>query len=371
MRVVIAPDSFGGTLSPVAAAEAMAAGWSQARPDDEVRRLPLSDGGEGLTDALLAAWPGDEAPTVHEVEVVGPAGLPVMSRHLVLADGTVVFESATACGLALLPEERRDPRNTTTWGVGQLLGMIAEHGGRRILVGLGGSATVDGGAGALSGLGWRVTVEDGSGLKVGGTDLGRVAGIAPGWVPRELDGIAIELLADVDTALLDAPRRFGPQKGADADTIAMLEQGLQVWADVVEATFDRPGLRDEPGTGAAGGLGFALAAAHGATLVPGGPTVADLVGLDEHLDRADVVVTGEGRLDAASLEGKVVGTVLERARARDLPVVIVCGSADRELAAELGRGRVEVLATAPQGIPTDPAATVRRAVAAAADRLGG
>ena len=353
MKVVIAPDSFGGTLSAPEAARAIAAGWARARPEDRLRELPLSDGGEGLLDAVAASLGGQWRTT----DVAGPLGHPRDARWLWLPDATAVVGCDEACGLAHVPEERRSPFDTTTWGVGQLLDAAREAGARRILLGLGGSATVDGGAGAVTALGYRVTVGDGSGLKIGAGDLHRVAAVAGGW-QADWSGVTVELLADVRTVLLDAPARFGPQKGADADAVARLEEALRTWADVVERDLDRPGLREQPGTGAAGGLGFGLAAAFGARFVPGIDRVAELVGLASAMEGADLVVTGEGRLDATSAEGKVVGALLERAGGT--PVAAVVGVVDGT-SAEL----VDVEAAAPGGAGPDPAGEV----ADAAERL--
>ncbi|MFO7595622.1 MAG: glycerate kinase, partial [Desulfocurvibacter africanus] len=175
MRVVIAPDGFGGTLGPRDAAAAIARGWLRVRPHDEVVLAPLSDGGEGLLDVL--AGPDDTWVTT---EVVGPLGLPVDAAFLLRRDGTAVIESARACGLALVPPSRRSPLETTTFGVGELLLAARDAGASRVLLGLGGSATVDGGAGALTGLGYRLRVADGSGLKIGGRDLGRIDRVEPG-----------------------------------------------------------------------------------------------------------------------------------------------------------------------------------------------
>ncbi len=319
MRVVIAPDSFGGTLTAREAAAALAEGWHAERPDDEVVVVPMSDGGEGLLDVVH---------TGHDIavtgEVCGPLGLPTDGWVSLRADGTAVIESAVACGLALVPDDRRTPMRTTTYGVGELIDLAVSAGATRILVGLGGSSTVDGGAGALTGLGFRLRVADGSGLKIGGADLGRVASVERGWAQVD-DDLEVELLADVEDTLDQAAPVYGPQKGATPDDVAALEQALATWADVAERDFDRPGTREVPGSGAAGGLGFGLMVGLGAVMTPGARRVADLVGLDDALDGAGLVLTGEGRLDATSTRGKVVGEVLRRAGARGVPVRAVVG----------------------------------------------
>jgi glycerate kinase len=356
VKVVIAPDSFGGTLSPRQAADAIADGWRRGRPGDEVVAVPLSDGGEGLLDAL--GTPDDRWLTT---EACGPLGHPLEARLLLRPDGTAVIESALVCGLALVEDRRRNPLVATTYGVGELLDAACDAGARRILVGLGGSATVDGGAGALTGLGFRLRVADGSGLKVGGADLHRVHAAERGWAREDWDAVEVVLLADVRTPLPDAARRFGPQKGALPDAVPRLEAGLAAWAEVAER--DLAGgrrLRDEPGTGAAGGLGFGLAAALGARIVPGADAVAELVALDAALAGAALVVTGEGRIDDTTGEGKVVTEVRRRARRRGIPTLAVAGQVTGAPA-----GLADTEAAAPGGPGEHPGAEV----AAAAERL--
>lgn len=355
MKVVIAPDNFGGTLSARQAAMAIATGWGRHRADDEVVLLPLSDGGEGLLDVLAAS-----GGRVREVEVAGPQGHPVDAPLLLRADGSAVIESAAACGLHLLPPERRTPLLATTYGVGQLLDAAREAGVRRILVGLGGSASIDGGAGALIALGYRLRMADGSGLKVGAGDLHRIARVEPGW-SADWSELEVELVADVTAPLLHAAEQFGPQKGATPAQIPQLTSALAVWAAVVERDLGAPvDLKDTPGSGAAGGLGFGLAAALGATFVAGSATIADLVGLDEALAAADLVITGEGRLDHTTSAGKVVDHVTRLARRRRIRAAAVVGQ-------HAGGGELldDVEASAPDGQVVDAAAEV----AAAAHRL--
>jgi glycerate kinase len=359
VRVVIAPDSFGGTLGPVEAAAAIAAGWRCVRPDDALDLIPMSDGGEGLLDALLAGPMADAVVNIEDV--ADGTGLSVAARWLMAADGTAVIESAEACGLSRIAEARRDPRRATSWGVGQLLDAARTAGATRILVGLGGTATLDGGAGALSGLGFRLTVADGSGLKIGGEDLPRVHAVAPTWV-ADWSGVSVQLLVDVAEPLAAAPARYGPQKGADAAGIAHAEAGLAAWRAAAEAHLGAaPMLGDQPGTGAAGGLGFGLIAGLGAVLRSGARAVGSAVGLDDALARADLVISGEGRLDATSDAGKVLGWVHGRADAAMVATAAVVG----QLAPGVGTAGRMIEVSAPDGPGDDPAAEV----AAAARRL--
>ena len=312
MRVLLAPDCFGGTLSAGQAAEALAAGWRAARPADELSLLPLSDGGPGFLDCL----PGER----HLAVVQGPLGEPVPAAFLLDGD-TAWVESAQACGLHLT--DRRDPTTTTTYGVGELVRAAAALGARRVVVGLGGSATNDGGAGLLTALGVRVLDATGADVAAGGLALARATGLAGSPAP---DGVALVAATDVDAPLLGpdgATTQFGPQKGATPGQVRDLEAALVNWADLLEDHL-AVDVRDLPGAGAAGGLGFALLAL-GATRVPGLQLVADAVGLAAAVARVDLVVTGEGAFDASSLRGKVVAGVAAAAQQEAVPCLVVAG----------------------------------------------
>lgn len=356
MRVVIAPDSFKGTLDAPAAAAAMAAGWLRVRPDDEVTLVPLSDGGDGLLRVF--------APRVvrtREVEVTGPRGRPRPGRVAVLDKDVAVVEVADACGLAWVTEAERDPLTATTAGVGDLLLAARATGAAHLLVGLGGSATVDGGIGALARLGAAVSDDVGQPIREPrALDLERVGQVRwPG--PSGWDGVRVSLLADVRTPLGEAAPVYGPQKGAAQDQVLRLARGLAHWADVVERDLT-PGcrLRNEPGTGAAGGLAFGLAAGLGAWIVDGAQWVAQSLGLQTALAHADVLVVGEGQLDATSFAGKVVGNALDIAARLGVPASAVVGRQRGP-----GTGLMHVEEAAAGGPGPDPAAQV----AAAAARL--
>ncbi len=353
MDVVIAPDAFGETLSAAAAARAIAEGWLEQRPHDQVRLIPMSDGGEGLLDVIATSddlW--------CTCEVADPLGRPI-ATHYVMRDDTAYIESARASGLALVAAEARDPLLTTTFGVGQTIADAARRGAKRIVLGLGGTATVDGGAGALTALGTRVLRDDGSGVKIGGGELASVATAVPAPTPS---WDAMTLLADVDVILADAAQVFAPQKGADADAVEQLAAGLQRWADVAERDLaSGREVRMEAGSGAAGGLGFGLRCAFGAQLVRGADVVAHLVGLDVAMQQTDIVVTGEGALDATSWQGKVVGSVCAQSPPQTA-VAAVVGRID----APVPNDRLTAIeAAAPGGPGADP----YRDVVAAAQRL--
>lgn len=331
MKILLAPDSFKGSLSAAEAAEAMAAGIRRAAPEAQCVRLPLADGGEGTLDALVAATGGRRVP----VTVTGPLGSPVEAAFglLGLSGETAVVEMALAAGLLLAPVEQRDPRRTTTYGVGELIERAAQSGARRLIVGLGGSATNDGGAGALQALG--VQFFDTAGrlmpAPLTGGELGRLGRVDGSGL--RLPSQPVVLASDATNPLLGplgATRIFGPQKGATEAIIVELEAGLTRLAACLP-----PGIADRPGAGAAGGLGAGLMAYLGAELRSGIDLVLDTIGFDAHLEDTDWVWTGEGRIDAQTLGGKAVSGVLRRASARGVPVLAFGGAVDADAARDL------------------------------------
>jgi glycerate kinase len=328
VRVVIAPDCFTGTLTAPQAAQALADGWRRHAPDDELDLCPMSDGGPGFVDALHAALGGELVPVV----VPGPLGEPVPAAIL-LHDGTAYLESAQACGLDLIPLERRDPGLTGSVGVGVLLAQARAAGARRIVVGLGGSATNDGGAGMLAGLASSLGVDVDPGLAGGGAGLrgmtaARLAGLPE--LRAAFTGIELVAASDVDVVLLGfkgASAIFAEQKGATPEQAQALDLALSDFARSLLECTDPPGaqrLVAEPGAGAAGGLGFGLLWL-GARREAGAATVAAAVGLGGRLAGAGLVVTGEGCLDWQSLRGKVVTAVAKEALELGVPAVAVAG----------------------------------------------
>ncbi len=348
MRVLLAPDSFGGTLTAVQAARALASGWSRGAPHDDVTRLPLADGGPGFVDILHASLGGDVVP----VTVAGPLGEPVPAALLCVPGATgptVYVESAHAAGLHLVPPDRRDPTVTTSFGVGELVLAARSLGAVRVVVGLGGTGTNDGGAGALAALGMASPLlrrGGGALVDVGPADVGDLAAAR-----AAVAGLDLVVATDVDVPLLGlhgASAGFAAQKGATPQQAQDLERALGRFAAVLDASGDRPAGRvlplavrgpggdtsageaggrrpaQLPGAGAAGGLGFGLATV-GARLLPGAAVVADAVGLARQVAAADLVVTGEGTLDWQSLHGKVVSAVASAAADRGVPVVVVAG----------------------------------------------
>jgi glycerate kinase len=318
--ILIAPTAFKGTIGAAEAAAAMAEGARLGAPGVDVRTLPLSDGGPGLIDAL-----GERGAHLTRVRVAGPLGTPVDARILRLGTLAVV-ESADACGLHLVPAGARDPLRTDTRGVGQLLlAAAALPEVRELACGLGGSATVDGGAGVARALGYELLAGDGAPLSAGGGALVGLARIRPPARTPVLPPVAA--LVDVESPLLGpegAAAVFGPQKGADAAGVALLETGLSRLAERIQLDLGLD-VSTLPGAGAAGGLGAGLVAFVRARLVPGSAWVLDAVHFDAALARARLVVTGEGSYDEQSALGKITGTVVRRARTAGVPVVLLCG----------------------------------------------
>jgi glycerate kinase len=367
VRVLVCPDKFAGTLSAVAAAGAIAEGWRAAAPGDHVVTRPLADGGPGFLDVLAAALGRhDRVP----VAAVDPLGRPVAGEVLVAGD-TAYVESAQACGLHLLAEPERDPRRTTSYGLGVLIAVAAETGARRVVVGLGGSATNDGGAGLLAALG--AAPVDGAGLVLpyGGAALVAVAGLSGAPVLRPVELVAA---TDVDNPLTGpagASVVFGPQKGASEADVALLDAALGRFARVLEDRLEGcpPGLAALPGGGAAGGLGAALLAL-GGRCESGIGLVRRVCGLDAALAGADLVITGEGSFDAQSLRGKVVAGVAGAARERGLPCLVLAGrvsvAEDESAAAGVTAARALVDLVGADRAMREPAAALRELAADAA-----
>lgn len=326
MRIVVAPDSFKGSLSAAGVAQALGRGLARALPGAEVRACPVADGGEGTAEVLCLNTGGRMVTR----RVTGPLGEPVEAAFAILGDGeTAVVEIAAASGLPLVPPGRRDPMVTTSYGTGELIAAAIEEGCRRVVVALGGSATVDGGLGMLEALGFRHLDESGRPVPRGGRGLARVATARrPDGTPAWWGGVEFVAACDVDNPLVGehgAARVYGPQKGATPDVVEELDRGLARLADVWKRDWGVE-VASLPGAGAAGGAGAALAAALGAPLLSGAQLVIQYSGLEEHLRQADLVVTGEGRVDFQTRRGKAPAAVAAAARRAGVPVVAVCGS---------------------------------------------
>ena len=370
MRVVVAPDKFEGSLRAGQAAEAIAAGLRRARPDAEVVRLPLGDGGAGTLEALLAAG-FERVP----VRATGPTGEPADAAIAVQGRRAFV-EMAEASGLKRLPGGRRAPLEATTYGTGELIAAALDRGARELVLGIGGSATTDGGAGMAAALGARLLDRDGAELPPGGAALLRLARVDVSGLDPRLAEARVTVASDVDNPLVGergaaavyGPQKgasesdsevldsalthfvqvleesvgpegaaavYGPQKGAGPDDVLLLDSALRRYARVLADDLGLD-LAGTPGAGAAGGLGAGAIAFLGAELRTGIELVLELVGFDQAVAGADLVITGEGKLDAQSLRGKAPVGVARAAAAHGVPVVAVAGVvevADRELRA--------------------------------------
>lgn len=314
MRIVVAPDKFKGTLSAPEAAAAMAAGVRRRDPSAEVVEIPLADGGEGTIDAICSA----RSARIERCRARDPLGRPLDAKFALLDDGRAMIESAEV-GLGRVDPGERDALRASSAGVGDLVGRAIELGAREVLVGIGGSAWTDGGTGMATALGWRFGAPDGSELPPGGGSLRDVAWAEP--PPSPTTGPVLGLY-DVDHHLLGdrgAARVFAPQKGAGRPEVEVLEAGLTKLATLL------PAAAGVAGAGAGGGLGYGIVTFLGGRLAPGFDTIADLVGLDDQLRDADLVITGEGRLDAGSLGGKVPVGVARRARRAAVPCAVIAG----------------------------------------------
>jgi len=345
MRVVVAPDSFKGSIGAAEAARALAVGWRTARPDDELIEVPLADGGEGTLAVLAATDPGSRW---HQVVVSGPGDALVRAGWLELTGRVGVVELAAAAGLPLLGQ--LTPLDAHSYGVGELIRHALDSGVLTVMITLGGSACTDGGSGLLAALGARFLDERGHPLRLGGGALSRLAAIDLASL-RKPPPAGARCLTDVRAPLLGpggAAAVYGPQKGASQDDIAILEAGLARLAQLLGGT------PSQPGAGAAGGCGYGLAAAWGAHLLPGAEWVANAAGLPKALSGADLVITGEGRYDETSLRGKVVGTVQSIATRVGVPVAVVAGSVAGALPASRMVALTE-LADSPEAAMTDPA----------------
>ncbi len=346
MRIVVAPDSFKGSLTALEVAQAVAAGWKQAQPDAVCVLVPLADGGEGTVKSLVDATNG----SLVSVQVSGPFGQPTTASYGLLgetgtAPGTAVIEMAAASGLHLRTDPKAmSPFDASSFGTGQLIKDALDRGVRTVVLGLGGSATNDGGAGMLSALGVRLLDARGSELKPGGGHLQHLESIDLTQMHPAVEQCDFQVASDVTNPLCGpsgATAVFGPQKGVGQADIAAIDAGLEHFAKVARAS-GAPDVSARPGAGAAGGLGFAALSFLHANLRPGIEVVIDAVGLRAALDGADLLITGEGRIDRQTLAGKVPFGAMRAAQAAGVPAIAIVGS--------IGPGANEVIDAGMAGI---------------------
>ncbi|TFF14382.1 glycerate kinase [Pseudomonas sp. BCA14] len=325
MKIIIAPDSFKDSLSAEGVARAIAEGLAHVWPDAQLVQCPMADGGEGTVDAVLAACNGE----LRRQPVHGPLGGTVEARWGWLADSrTAIIEMAEASGLQLVPPGQRDACSSSTYGTGELIRAALDLDAQRIILAIGGSATNDGGAGAMQALGVQLFDSNGQPLPAGGLALAGLARIDLEQLDPRLARVRFDIAADVNNPLCGpqgASAIFGPQKGATPEQVQQLDAALGHFADHCAKVLPKD-VRDEPGSGAAGGLGFAAKAFLGAQFRAGVDVVAELVGLDDAVRGADLVMTGEGRFDAQTLRGKTPFGVARIAQRHQVPVIVIAGT---------------------------------------------
>mgnify|MGYP003372544731 CR=1 FL=1 len=325
LRIVVAPDSYKGSASALVVAQAMERGIRRVFPTAEVCKMPIADGGEGTVEALVTATGGQ----FQQTQVTGPLGQPVAASWGILGDGqTAIIEMAAASGLPLLTPEQRDPRLTTTFGTGELIRAALDAGSRKIILGIGGSATNDGGVGMAQALGIRFTGDDGAELPHGGAALARLRRIHLEGLDPRLRETEITVACDVDNPLCGprgASAVFGPQKGATPEMVAELDAALAHFAAVATAATGRQAA-EQPGAGAAGGLGAAMLFFTPAQLRPGVEIVLDAVHFAEVVKKASFVITGEGRTDFQTAFGKAPVGVAKVAKQFKVPVFCLSGA---------------------------------------------
>ncbi len=347
MRILIAPQSLKGSLTAAEAGLAIAQGVQAVYPKAEIEIVPIADGGEGTVQALVDATNGK----IIQQTVTGPLGKPVPAFFGLMGDGsTAAIEMASCAGLPLVPPDQRDPRITTTYGVGELILAALDYGSRHFIIGIGGSATNDGGAGMAQALGAALLSRQGTQIARGGAALATLAHISTSTMDPRLQECTLEVACDVTNPLCGptgASAVYGPQKGATPEMVEELDSALAHYAQIIEQDLGMS-VREIPGAGAAGGLGAGLIAFLHATLRPGAQIVFEAIHLEERIRTANLVITAEGQIDAQTAYGKSVGSVAEIAKRYGLPVLALAGSLgdNYRVVYELG---VDAVATLPSG----------------------
>lgn len=332
LKIIIASDSFKGSLSSLEVGEAAKKGILNVVPDADVTILPLADGGEGTAELLSRSLGGRKI----EIKVSDPIGRPISASYFI-ADDIAIIEMAAASGLPLLSPEERNPTVTTSYGTGQLILDALRRGIRRFYIGLGGSATNDAGVGMLKALGFRFLDSGGLPVGLGGLETGRIRSIDSYHALPELKEATFTIACDVTNPLTGtngASQIYGPQKGATDEMVELLDSALSSFGEIIRK---RTGIdySSVPGAGAAGGMGFAFLSFLNSTLRPGVEIVLDVLDFDKRIEGADLVITGEGRLDRQTCMGKAPSGVLKRCMARKIPVVAIGGAIDRDAIPDL------------------------------------
>ncbi|RBP96532.1 glycerate kinase [Cytobacillus firmus] len=360
MKIVIAPDSFKESLSALEAANAIERGFKCIFPEADYKKMPMADGGEGTVQSLVDATEG----SIIGRTVTGPLGEPVMAFFGLMGDGkTAVIEMAAASGLHLVPSEKRNPLITSTRGTGELIAAALDIGVQHIIIGIGGSATNDAGAGMIQALGGKLLDKTGSEIGQGGGSLAQLAAIDMSGLDSRLGNVHIEVACDVDNPLTGpkgASAIFGPQKGATPEMVQLLDQNLGHFADLVENALGKP-FRHIEGAGAAGGIGGSLLALLNADLKKGIEIVLHAVDFENEVKDADLVITGEGKIDSQTIYGKTPIGVARAAKKHGIPVIGLAGSLsdDSDIVHEHG---IDALFSIVPGVVTLPEALGKAAI---------
>lgn len=328
MKIIIAPDSFKGSLSAIEVSEAIAQGVKQAYPDAIIEKVPMADGGEGTVECLVNATHGQ----IYQQEVIGPLEETVLAGFGILGDEiTAVIEMASASGLPLVPPEKKNPLITTTFGTGQLIKAALDYKCRKMIIGIGGSATNDGGAGMVQALGIRLLDKNGHELGFGGAQLSLLDQIDISQIDERIEKTKFLVASDVQNPLCGptgASNIYGPQKGATKEMIKILDHSLSHFADIIKRDLGKD-IKDIPGAGAAGGLGAGLIAFLDAELKPGIDIVINTVNLAERMKGADLVITGEGEINGSTIYGKTPVGVAKIAKNYHIPVISISALIDK------------------------------------------
>ncbi len=322
MKIVVAPDSFKGSLTAVEVSDAIEQGVREIFPEAEIVKIPMADGGDGTVQCLVNATGGE----ILREKVTGPLGDEVLASYGILGDKkTAVIEMAEASGLTLVPENKRNPLITTTYGTGQLIKAALDQGCRKMIIGIGGSATNDGGAGMVQALGVKLLDQEGKEIGFGGGELKKVFRIDTKYLDNRLSETKVLIASDVSNPLCGpkgASKIYGPQKGATPEIIEELDESLAYFAEIIKRDLNKD-IKDIPGAGAAGGLGAGLMAFLDAELRPGIEIIIEIVKLEQAIKDADLVITGEGKIDSQTIYGKAPIGVAKIAKKYNIPVIAV------------------------------------------------
>ncbi|WP_069998656.1 glycerate kinase [Cellulosilyticum sp. I15G10I2] len=324
MQIIVAPDSFKGSMSAIEAANSIEKGIKKVFKDAAIVKIPIADGGEGTVDAIIMGSNG----TYKEINVTGPLGEKLPAKYGILPDGSAVIEMAAASGITLVPREKLNPMETTTYGTGELVKAALDAGARKIVMGIGGSATNDGGMGLAQALGVVFKDQAGNVLGLGAKYLKSIHTIDASALDKRLQEVEFIVACDVTNTLCGdqgASAVFGPQKGATPEMVQELDTALKHYAGVIKEQLKKD-ILEVPGTGAAGGLGVPLLVFCKATLKSGIKTVLEAVNIDEYLKDTNLIITGEGKIDGQSVYGKVPVGVAEAAKPYNIPVIAIVGS---------------------------------------------